>query len=67
MTDNGDGFDTEKTATGKGLELTQNRVSLSNTIYKNTPLNFSIEATTTGTTAIIILKTGYHERHNCRR
>ncbi|MGN7784269.1 sensor histidine kinase [Niabella sp. 22666] len=54
--DNGEGFDKENLVHGKGLELTQNRVSLSNTIYKNTPLNFNIEPTTAGTTATIILK-----------
>jgi two-component sensor histidine kinase len=54
--DNGEGFDKENLVHGKGLELTQNRVSLSNTIYKNTPLNFNIEPTTAGTTATIHLK-----------
>lgn len=54
--DNGEGFDKENLLRGKGLELTQNRVSLSNTIYKNTPLSFDIEPTTAGTTATIILK-----------
>ena len=54
--DNGEGFDKENLACGKGLELTQNRVSLSNTIYKNTPLSFDIEPTAAGTTATIILK-----------
>ncbi len=54
--DNGGGFDHENLIYGKGLELTQNRVSLSNTIYKNTPLSFHIEPANTGTTATIILK-----------
>lgn len=54
--DNGGGFDHENLIHGKGLELTQNRVSLSNTIYKNTPLSFHIESANTGTTATIILK-----------
>ncbi|WP_114790085.1 sensor histidine kinase [Niabella yanshanensis] len=56
VTDNGEGFDKESLVSGKGLELTKNRVSLSNTIYKNTPLSFDIEPTTAGTAATIILK-----------
>lgn len=54
--DNGEGFNKATLVYGKGLELTQNRVSLSNTIYKNTPLSFDIKPTATGTTATIILK-----------
>lgn len=54
--DNGNGFDPENISTGKGLELTQNRISLLNTIYKNTPLSFTIEPANTGTTATIHLK-----------
>lgn len=54
--DNGEGFNKATLVYGKGLELTQNRVSLSNAIYKNTPLSFYIEPSKTGTTATIILK-----------
>lgn len=56
VTDNGEGFDKKSLVEGKGLELTQNRVSLSNTIYRNTPLSFTIEPGNMGTTATIHLK-----------
>ena len=42
ITDNGKGFDIAKTYDGLGLELSRNRISLLNTIYKETPFLLDI-------------------------
>ncbi|WP_025141894.1 sensor histidine kinase [Pedobacter jeongneungensis] len=47
--DNGDGFDTAKDYTGLGLALTKNRISLLNSIYKETPFLLDMKADAKGT------------------
>ncbi|RBQ07037.1 sensor histidine kinase [Pedobacter miscanthi] len=47
--DNGDGFDTVKDYAGLGLALTKNRISLLNSIYKETPFLLAIKADAEGT------------------
>jgi hypothetical protein len=53
--DNGKGFDAGKVYNGLGLELSKNRISLLNTIYKETPLLLDIQSGTTGTVITITL------------
>jgi len=47
--DNGNGFDVEKDYTGLGLALTKNRISLLNSIYKETPFLLDMKADANGT------------------
>lgn len=47
--DNGDGFDTAKDYAGLGLALTKNRISLLNSIYKETPFLLDMKADANGT------------------
>jgi two-component system LytT family sensor kinase len=49
VTDNGNGFDTEKKSTGLGLPLSTSRIELLNSIYKENRFILNIEATPTGT------------------
>ncbi|TCD12938.1 sensor histidine kinase [Pedobacter frigidisoli] len=53
--DNGKGFDTTQTYNGLGLALSKNRISLLNTIYKNTPFVLDIQSNTNGTAVTITL------------
>lgn len=55
ITDNGKGFDTTQTCSGLGLALSKNRISLLNTIYKDTPFVLNIQSDTSGTTVTITL------------
>ncbi|QNN41999.1 sensor histidine kinase [Pedobacter roseus] len=47
--DNGGGFDTAKDYAGLGLALTKNRISLFNSIYKETPFLLDMKADANGT------------------
>lgn len=47
--DNGNGFDAAKDYTGLGLTLSKNRISLLNSIYKETPFSLDITADANGT------------------
>lgn len=53
--DNGKGFDTIQTYNGLGLALSKNRISLLNTIYKNTPFVLDIQSGINGTVVTITL------------
>lgn len=53
--DNGKGFDTSRTYNGLGLNLSKNRISLLNTIYKDTPFLLDIQSDTSGTIITITL------------
>ncbi|RZK17674.1 MAG: sensor histidine kinase [Pedobacter sp.] len=53
--DNGKGFDEGKTYNGLGLALSKNRISLLNTIYKDTPFVLSVKSNSGGTTITITL------------
>lgn len=55
ISDNGKGFDTTQTYNGLGLALSKNRISLLNTIYKETPFIFDIQSDTNRTTVTITL------------
>ncbi|MCX3264673.1 sensor histidine kinase [Pedobacter agri] len=55
ISDNGKGFDTTQTYNGLGLALSKNRISLLNTIYKETPFILDIQSDTNGTTVTITL------------
>lgn len=55
MADNGSGFDTSKNYDGLGLALSKNRVSLLNSIYKETPFVLDIQSGHSGTTVNITL------------
>jgi len=55
ISDNGKGFDTTQTYNGLGLALSKNRISLLNTIYKETPFTLDIQSDTNGTTVTITL------------
>lgn len=55
INDNGIGFESFKTYKGLGLELSKNRLSLLNTIYKNTPLVLDIHSSKNGTMITINL------------
>ncbi len=55
MADNGSGFDTFKNYDGLGLALSKNRVSLLNSIYKETPFVLDIQSGHSGTTVNITL------------
>lgn len=56
VADNGEGFDADGSYTGMGLQLSKNRISLLNTVHKNTPLNLQINSSGKGTTVIITLQ-----------
>ncbi len=47
--DNGNGFDVEKDYAGLGLALTKNRISLLNSIYKETTFLLEMKADANGT------------------
>ncbi|TCC98548.1 sensor histidine kinase [Pedobacter hiemivivus] len=49
VADNGNGFDTEKTNNGLGLLLSNNRIALLNSIYKENRFTLAIQSTTKGT------------------
>lgn len=53
--DNGQGFDSDKTYNGLGLQLSKNRISLLNNIYTATPFVLKIDSNNEGTTITIIL------------
>lgn len=55
ITDNGSGFDATQTYDGLGLALSKNRISLLNTVYKDTPFILNIQSDTNGTTVTITL------------
>ncbi|WP_316830621.1 sensor histidine kinase [Pedobacter aquatilis] len=55
ITDNGKGFDISKTYNGLGLTLSKNRITLLNTIYKETPFQLNIHSDLKGTTVKITL------------
>ncbi|MFC3560063.1 sensor histidine kinase [Pedobacter jamesrossensis] len=54
--DNGQGFDAAKTYNGLGLALSKNRISLLNTIYKQTSFVLNIQSDLNGTVVTITLK-----------
>ena len=49
VTDNGNGFDTEKKYSGLGLQLSDSRIALLNSIYKENHFTLAIQSTTNGT------------------
>ncbi len=49
VTDNGNGFDTEKKYKGLGLPLSDSRIALLNSIYKENRFTLAIQSTTNGT------------------
>jgi len=49
VTDNGKGFDTAQKYGGLGLSLSKNRISLLNSIYKETPIVLDIHSNSNGT------------------
>ena len=49
VTDNGGGFDTEKTNNGLGLQLSHSRIALLNSIYKENHLTLAMQSTANGT------------------
>jgi sensor histidine kinase YesM len=53
--DNGTGFDVTQDYTGLGLALTKNRISLLNSIYKETPFSLDMKADVDGTIIKITL------------
>lgn len=55
ITDNGAGFDAAKNYKGLGLALSKNRISLLNSIYKETPFVLDIQSESNGTTVKITL------------
>ncbi|RZK36911.1 MAG: sensor histidine kinase [Pedobacter sp.] len=55
ITDSGKGFDEGKAYNGLGLVLSKNRISLLNTIYKDTPFVLSVKSNSGGTTVTITL------------
>lgn len=55
ITDSGKGFDEGKAYNGLGLALSKNRISLLNTIYKDTPFILDIQSDANGTTVTITL------------
>ncbi|WP_293300937.1 histidine kinase [Pedobacter sp. UBA4863] len=48
VADNGKGFDADKKHEGLGLSLSKNRISLLNSIYKETPFSLAINSSSTG-------------------
>jgi two-component system LytT family sensor kinase len=55
ITDNGNGFDTEKKNIGLGLSLSNSRIVLLNSIYKKNRFTLAIQSTTSGTKISLIL------------
>ncbi|MBC9934445.1 sensor histidine kinase [Chitinophaga qingshengii] len=53
--DNGTGFDLAAATEGVGLELSKNRISLLNEVYKHTPVSLQVGSGETGTTITITL------------
>ena len=49
VTDNGNGFDTHKKTKGLGLPLSDSRIALLNSIYKENRFTLNIQSSTTGT------------------
>ncbi|WP_316839203.1 sensor histidine kinase [Pedobacter gandavensis] len=49
VTDNGNGFDTTKKSTGLGLQLSNSRIALLNSVYKENRFTLAIQSTTMGT------------------
>ena len=49
IADNGNGFDTEKKNKGLGIPLSENRIELLNSIYKENRFSLAIQSTTNGT------------------
>lgn len=49
VTDNGNGFDTEKKSNGLGLPLTEARIALLNSVYKENRFTLAIQSSTSGT------------------
>ena len=49
VVDNGNGFDTEKKYSGLGLQLSDSRIALLNSIYKENHFTLAIQSTTNGT------------------
>lgn len=55
ITDNGTGFDSSKKYEGLGMALSKNRISLLNSIYKETPFVLDIQSGSDGTAVKITL------------
>ena len=55
ISDNGEGFNTSQNYQGFGLQLSKNRISLLNTIHKETPFILDISSTKLGTIITITL------------
>lgn len=55
VTDNGNGFDTEKKTNGLGLPLSHNRIELLNSVYKENRFTLDIQSTTNGTKVSLTL------------
>jgi len=55
VTDNGNGFDTEKKNTGLGLLLSDSRIALLNSIYKENRFTLVKQSTTNGTKVSLTL------------
>jgi len=49
VADNGNGFDTEKKHMGLGLPLSESRIALLNSIYKQNRFTLAVQSTTSGT------------------
>lgn len=49
VTDNGNGFDTKKKSNGLGLQLSDSRIALLNSIYKENRFTLAIQSNTKGT------------------
>lgn len=55
VTDNGNGFDTEKKNNGLGLLLSESRIALLNSIYKENCFTLAIQSATNGTKVSLTL------------
>lgn len=55
VTDNGNGFDTEKKSNGLGLKLSEGRIALLNSIYRKTRFTLDIQSNTKGTNISLTL------------
>jgi len=55
VSDNGNGFDTEKKSNGLGLLLSNNRITLLNSIYKENRFTLAIKSSVNGTQINLIL------------
>jgi two-component system LytT family sensor kinase len=55
VTDNGNGFDTEKKNNGLGLPLSNSRIDLLNSIYKENRFTLAVQSTTNGTKITLTL------------